>query len=163
MVYDTTNFTITLNLTNYSLVNGWMILKFDPIMTLIDSTNPFCLVNGNNGMCNLTLSNDSLMANISVSLLTSIYVVTINNLRNPNSSKFYSIQAALSNINNIVYYTIVSSNFQATQPYLITPQVTSQNCNNSQSNTLKIVFPFLPFQPTNALMIDDTSAASFSG
>jgi len=163
MVYDTTNFTITLNFTNYSLVNGWMIIKFDSVITLLDSSNPFCLVNGNNGICTLTSSNSSLIANISVNLLTSIYVIAINNLRNPNSTKLYSIQVTLSNFNNIIYYTIVSSNFQATQPYPITPQVTSQNCNNSQSNTLNIGFPFLPFQPTNALIIDDASAASFSG
>ena len=49
IVYSISNYTIVFNFAGYSLVNGWMLINFDSTIVMPDITNPFCLVNGNNG------------------------------------------------------------------------------------------------------------------
>jgi hypothetical protein len=163
MVYQATNFTIGLNFSGYSLLNGWMTILMDSSITLLDSSNTFCLVNSNNGACTLPLVNGSIVANISISAQTQLYSIAINNLRNPTSTKYFSFKVSIFDINSLVYYTLISSNYQITTPYQVTPQVSSSNCMNSASNNVTITFPYLPFMPTTGLIIDDPAASALKG
>jgi hypothetical protein len=140
-----------------------MIVAMDPSITLLDPSTTICIVNGNNGACTLTVVNGSITANISISSLVQVYTVVVNNMRNPTSTKYFSFRVAVYDITNLPYYTLLSSNYQVTTPFTITPQETSNNCMNSAPNTLSIVFPYLPFTPSSALMVDDPSAASIKG
>lgn len=140
-----------------------MTIQMDSSITLLNPNNTICLVNGNNGACILNLVNNSIVANISITAMTSIYTIVINNLRNPSSTKHFSFRISILDTNNLVYYTLLSSNYQVTTPFLVIPQVTSSNCTNSAINTLTITFPFLPFTSTNALMIDDSTASLVRG
>ncbi len=162
IVYSNTNFTLTLNFLNYSLINGWMIIEFDPNIVLLDPSNPYCLSNGNNN-CITSTSNGYIRLNITVSQSITVYIVNINNLRNPNSTKFFNFKVKLTNIDGLVYYTLTSPSYQASKPYQLTPTVNSSSCLNSQSTIVTINFPFLPFTPLQAVTVDDSSASAFNG
>jgi len=119
-------------------------------------------VNGNNGAC--TITNDSvIIAKVVIQQSIPVSVITINNLRNPKSTQYYSFNVKLTNAAGLTYYSLVSPNYQATVPYTIIPQITSSTCINNQPNTLTVTFPYLPFSPLNCVLIDDDSATSFSG
>ena len=94
--------------------------------------------------------------------MISKYTININQVRNPPSTKPYKFSFSLHNLNNS-YYISTSTNYQATIPYTINPIVTSSNCINSQPNIITLVFPFLPFAATDALVIDDSSAQTYKG
>jgi hypothetical protein len=66
MVYQLSNFTMSLDFRNYSLVDGWLVVDFDSAVSMPDMSNPYCLVNGNNGQCNLSLSSGALRANVAI-------------------------------------------------------------------------------------------------
>lgn len=140
-----------------------MTILFDPAISLLNPSNKFCIVNGNNGACSLTVTNGSILANITVSSSTAIYSIVINNLRNPVSTQFFNFQVSIADTNNLPYYTLLSNNYQAATALLLTPQVTSSNCTNSASNVLAVTFPFLPFLPSGALVVDDPSAKTLQG
>jgi hypothetical protein len=140
-----------------------MTIQMDSSITLLNPNNTICLVNGNNGACTLALVNNSIIANVSITAITTFYTIVINNLRNPSSTKHFSFRVSILDVNNFVYYTLLSSVYQVTTPFLVVPQVTSSNCTNSAINTLTITFPFLPFTPTNALLIDDSTASLVRG
>ena len=105
VVYQVTTFTITLNLTNYTLLNGWMSLSFASALTLPSPTNTYCLVNSNNGLCSLT-SSSPIKFNISVSSTTLVYVISINNVRNPQSTQLYSFSISIADLSGISYYNL---------------------------------------------------------
>lgn len=98
-----------------------MVVAIDPSITLLDPSTTICIVNGNNGACSLAVVNGSITANISISSLVQVYAVVMNNLRNPTSTKYFSFRVAIYDINNLPYYTLLSSNYQVTAPYAITP------------------------------------------
>ena len=152
MVYQITNFTITLNLTNYTLLNGWMILTFDAALTFPNSANAYCLVNSNNGLC--TLASNPIRANISVSSATLVYVININNIRNPSSTQFFSFNASVTDSNSISYYYMQSPYYQAATPYPLIATVTTSNCTNFASNLLNVSFAYLPFVPSSGVIRD---------
>lgn len=162
-VYQPTNFTLAFNFAGYSLLNGWMMVAIDPSITLLDPTATLCIVNANNGACTLSLLNGSISANISISSLVQVYSVVVNNLRNPNSTKYFSFRAAIYDVNNLPYYSLVSNPYQVSTAYPLTPQASSSNCTNSAPNTLTLLFPYLPFTPSSAVMVDDSSAPSLKG
>ena len=112
MVYHNTNFTMVLNLSGYSLIDGWMLINFDSAITMPDTSNPYCLVNGNNGLCVITIAN-SIRANITIDKDVLVYTININGLRNPQSTQYYAFVVTLTDPNATVYYTLTSSNYQA--------------------------------------------------
>lgn len=96
----------------------------DSSITLLDPANYVCLVNGNNGACTITVVNASISVNVSISAITQFYTININNLRNPASTKYFSFKVNVYDINNLVYYTLTSTNYGVTFTYQITPMVT---------------------------------------
>jgi len=169
VVYSSSNYSLMMDFSNHSLLDGWMLLQFSPILTLLDPSNPYCLVNGINGQCSLTLSNSTsvsnsfITANISISKTTSVYYISVNNLRNPNSTAFFSFKGTVNDLNGLTYYSIDSSNYRSGIPYALAASATSSNCTNSQANNLTLSFSFLPFTPSSAVITDDSSATLLKG
>jgi hypothetical protein len=140
-----------------------MIILIDSSITLLDPSNNICLVNTNNGACILSQINNSIMANISISAQTQLYTIAINNLRNPPSTKYFSFKISIYDSSNLIYYTLLSPNYQVLNTYQVTPQVALSNCTNSATNNIAITFPYLPFMPSSALIIDDSTAFALKG
>ena len=162
VVYANSNYSLNLNFTNQSLINGWMVINFSPLVTLLDPNNPFCLLNGLNGQCSISQVG-AIRANVSISQSINAYVVTVNNLRNPNSTAYFGFQVQLTDSTGLAYYTLSSSNYQASTPYTIVPQVSRTSCTNGQSSTLTVTFPFIPFSPSTATVVDDPAALTLKG
>jgi hypothetical protein len=89
--------------------------------------------------------------------------VVVNNLRNPNSTRYFSFKAVLTDSSGLPYYSLTSSNYQAALPYPLTPTATLSNCIVLQASTLAVTFPFLPFLPSSAVILDDPAASLVRG
>ena len=105
----------------------------------------------------------AIRANVTVNSSVTVYAVQVNNLRNPSSTRYFNFKVELTDSNNVAYYSLTSPNYRASTPYTIAPQSSVSNCTNFQSASLSVSFPFTPFQPTNATIVDDPSAPSLSG
>ena len=111
----------------------------------------------------MSVINGTTLARLSATANTLLYTIVINNVRNPPSTRLFSFQVSVKDISNIPYYSLTSPSYQITTPFQLTPTITSANCTNSASNTIKITFSYLPFNPSGAVIIDDTSALPFQG
>lgn len=69
----------------------------------------------------------------------------------------------MKDISNISYYSLTSPSYQITTPFQLNPTITVANCTNSAFNTINISFSYLPFNPSDAIIIDDSSALPFQG
>lgn len=163
VVYGISNYTMTLNLSGYSLVNGWMTIKFDLSVALLDPASPQCLSNGDSAACVVTYGSGYILTNTSVSSGISLYAITLSNCRNPPSTRYFNFQVSLTDKANLVYYTLSSPYFQASTPFAITPSVTSSSCTNLQSNTVTVTFPYLPFAVSSGLIVDKEGASYLAG
>lgn len=163
MIYSIGNYTMTLNFSGYSLVKGWMTIKFDSSVTLLDPSSPQCTSNGDSAACSVDYTSGYIITNTSISESTSLYTIVLANCRNPTSTRYFSFKVSLTDSNNQVYYTLTSPYFQASTPYPLTPSVSSSSCTNGQLNTLSVNFPYLPFTPTSGFIVDQEGAAYLVG
>lgn len=163
VVYASANYTLRLDFSSQTLLDGFMIILFDSSVVQLDSSASNCIVNSNGGSCTTSTINGTLQANITIVRTILIYSVVISALRNPPSTRPYNLKISLTDSAGLPYYQLTSPNYQASQPAVIQPTASLSACTNSMATTLQISFSYLPFLPAGAFLVNDASAANVQG
>lgn len=85
-VYGIGTFTLYYNFSQYDLQNGFLVTILPSQLTLIDSGNLVCKINGQPQCRLLTINSSGTYINTTVSSFTKIYTLIVSNLRNPAST-----------------------------------------------------------------------------
>lgn len=153
-VYGIGTYTFYYNFSQYDLQNGYLITVLPSQLTLIDSNNLICKINGQPQCRLLTVNSSGTYLNTTVSSFTKIYTLIVSNLRNPATTEPFTVAAKVAYITNEIYYSVTSDYLGATVPYTLLLgthfSASSSNCTNSELSTLSVSFvpANLPFDPT---------------
>lgn len=135
VVYDTANYTFTIDLTNYQLSVGYGVITLPSSLSFVNIINSQCAVNGQ-PLCNLS----STTIKFPVLETVQLYTLSVGQIRNPQSTLPFTFAFVVTDTNGNVYYNTTSAYYSANTPLTIASAQTNNNCTNEAIANYSITF-----------------------
>lgn len=125
VVYDTANYTFSIDLSSYQLSAGYGVITLPSSVEFINLANSQCAANGQ-PQCIL----NSTTIKFPVSDAAQLYTVVVGQLKNPQSTLPFTFAFVVTDVNGSVYYNTTSTYYSASVPLAVSSTQSNTNCTN---------------------------------